>query len=150
MQKVPMKSRRSILHILQKLTKMLKLSIARRRLIFQFQDQLHRAFRRRKSRVQSKRKLSLYRKKFQSYLHSLDDLHDLCARLLLQLGQILILLHSKKLHVPHRIEVSIVATIDPPTPPATDSNEKAILNISATPAGTCSKLTMITMTATMK
>ena len=43
---------------------------------------------------------------------------------------------------------NIVATIEPPTPPATASVENAILNIDAQPAGTFSKFTIITINVT--
>ena len=51
---------------------------------------------------------------------------------------------------PQRMEVSMEATMEPPTPPATESKEKAMRNISATPAGTASKFTIMTIRAVMK
>ena len=42
------------------------------------------------------------------------------------------------------MEVSIEATMEPPMPPATESNEKAMRNISAMPDGTASKLAQMT------
>ena len=51
---------------------------------------------------------------------------------------------------PQRMEVSIEATMEPPMPPATESNEKAMRNISAMPAGTASKLAQMTTIETRK
>ena len=48
------------------------------------------------------------------------------------------------------MEVSIEATMEPPMPPATESTENAMRNISAMPAGTASMLAQMTTIETRK
>ena len=50
---------------------------------------------------------------------------------------------------PQRMAVSIEATMEPPTPPATASKENAMRKISATPAGTAEIFVRMAMTAAM-